>query len=564
MSSSRQSDMFSTVGIDAMGFYTPTYYVDLRELAQKRGIDPKKYEVGLLVKEMRIPDIGEDIVTMSVKAAQNALLRSNIDPKEIDAVFVGTETVTYAVKSVSNIIVEILGISPNSITQDIYNACAGASLAILNALSMIENGIVNKALIIGADISSYDLNSPGEPTQGAGAIAFILSKNPRIARFSRQFGKKSGNVNDFFRNAGAKNATVFGKYSVESYLNFQLGAFDDLKRQYGNFNADYYVFHAPFSKLPIKFLQKLIVERSEHFIEYALNWNKEVPRSRLTERIPSIRYSLKHFPSLLTSTLLKHGYSRQMISTLLSKANDLKNFFFPHLEVPMHFGNMYSAAIWAELMYTLENYAEPFETIYFGSYGSGAVALSGILKVQPEFQTVLNNSLRMESFLHDKEQKSVEEYERLRLISNGMKLQWIKIAGQNKLKIKLNYCDEGCNISQYPNLDYCPKGHTGSNKISFPIFGEVIKSKQYDQNDLSPLFNGYVLALDSVKLGDTVEFEFRRWRNTHESNPKHGLLNWAPIYRSAPKCPYISFVGETQTNPVEEEVFASSSSEYSF
>ena len=59
--------------------------------------------MGLMIKEMRLPEVDEDIVSIGLKAGYHALLRGNIDPKEIDAIFVGTETITYAVKSVSNI-----------------------------------------------------------------------------------------------------------------------------------------------------------------------------------------------------------------------------------------------------------------------------------------------------------------------------------------------------------------------------------------------------------------------------------------------------------------------------
>ena len=146
---------------------------------------------------MRFPEVGEDIVSMGLKAGYNALLRGNINPKKIDAIFVGTETITYAVKSVSNILAQLLGININSLTQDVYNACAAGTLAILNAIALIEGDVIKRALVIGADISSYNLESPGEPTQGAGAVAFVLSKNPRIATFSKKFGKISGNINDF-------------------------------------------------------------------------------------------------------------------------------------------------------------------------------------------------------------------------------------------------------------------------------------------------------------------------------------------------------------------------------
>ncbi len=277
---------FKTIGIESFGFYTPRYSLDIEELARLRQVDPKKFTDGLLLREMRIPEVGEDIITMSLKASQNALLRGNINPKQIDAIFVGTETVTYAVKSVSNILAEILGVSVNSITQDIYNACAGATLALLNAVGLIESGVIKKALVIAADISSYKLGSPGESTQGAGASAIIISANPRIAQFSKKFGKYSGNVNDFFRAVGDTDAQVFGKYSIESYLKFQMGAFDDLVHNLGEFHANFYAFHAPFSKLPLKIMQNLLVERSQHFLTHVLNLNLGVPRSRLTSRLP--------------------------------------------------------------------------------------------------------------------------------------------------------------------------------------------------------------------------------------------------------------------------------------
>ena len=97
----------------------------LKDLAIERKVDPEKYKKGLMSIEMRVPEVNEDIISIGLKAGYNALLKGNISPKDIDALFVGTETITYAVKSVSNIFAELLGISSNSFTQDCYNACAG-------------------------------------------------------------------------------------------------------------------------------------------------------------------------------------------------------------------------------------------------------------------------------------------------------------------------------------------------------------------------------------------------------------------------------------------------------
>ena len=129
--------LFSNIGIDSLSFFSPRTYVDLRELARERNVDPNKYTKGLLSKEIRIPEVDEDVVSLGLKAGYNTLQRGGISPKSIDALFFGNETITYSVKSISNIFAEMLDISPNSITQDIYNACAGGTIAILNAIGLI-------------------------------------------------------------------------------------------------------------------------------------------------------------------------------------------------------------------------------------------------------------------------------------------------------------------------------------------------------------------------------------------------------------------------------------------
>lgn len=529
-------DFFSDVGIDSIGFYAPKFAVDLEELAIKRNVDPEKYKTGMLLKEMRIPETGEDIVTMSIRAGYNALSRGKIDPKEIDALFVGTETITYSVKSISNILAEILGISDNSITQDVYNACAAASLAVINAISMVQSGIIDKALVIGADICTYDLNSSGEPTQGAGAIALVISKNPRIARFSKKFGRFSRNINDFYRSAGAKSPKVFGKYSVESYLKFQMGAFDDLNKNLGDFKADYYVFHAPFSKLPIKFIQKLIMERTDHFIKYVLKSEPRAPRSRLSNKIASIRYSLKHFPSIFSKILLKKGVSRSIVLTAKEGlVKLLGSNFFPQLNVPHYFGNMYSASVYAQLMYIMENSARPGDVLYYGSYGSGATCLSGLLKIMPSIYSVVDKGPKIEDYMRNKVKKTIDEYEALKnnTVTPYISLGFIAPHKDNDNRnIVLHFCDKGCLISNVKGLDYCPQGHSGFIEKTYPLYAvlkSVLKKTSFD--DLAFLKNGYVKIIGQPKLNSFLEFDMRRVKIICEkSSPGDGLLNWAPFY----------------------------------
>ncbi len=78
------------VGIDAIGFYSSRYFLDLKTLAEKRGIDSAKYYVGLGQHKMAVPPPGEDIVTMAANAASRVLPHTRIE--DIDHLLFATES----------------------------------------------------------------------------------------------------------------------------------------------------------------------------------------------------------------------------------------------------------------------------------------------------------------------------------------------------------------------------------------------------------------------------------------------------------------------------------------
>jgi 3-hydroxy-3-methylglutaryl CoA synthase len=546
--------LFSNIGIDSVAFYAPRSYVDLYELALERKVDPQKYAKGLLSKEMRIAEIDEDIISLGLKAGYNALLRGAISPKSIDALFVGTETEVYAAKSVSNIFSEMLEISPNSLTQDIYNACAGGTLAILNAIALVEKEVVNKALIISTDISSYHLGSPGEPTQGSGAIALVISKNPRIAKFSKNFGKVSGNVNDFFRPPNDKNARAFGRYSQNAYIQFQLGAYDDLIRNIGDFHADFYTFHAPYSKLPLKTMQQIILKRWIKHINEIPKFERKKIRSSILKKLDHFLHDVTVLPEYLYLKLKERGFSSPTLERFSYWVNtNVKERILPQLNVPMHFGNMYNASIWAQIIYLLENQARVNDTIYFGSYGSGATCISGLLKVQEKFNEIIQNGPYINDFINLKEKKSIQEYES---IKNGHAKPDILLGHitehekNNKRGFTLYFCDEGCLIPNIKGLDNCPKGHSGYHKRFFPLFAKLISDPitHSDINDLKYLKEGFVRVASNARKGASLEYEIRRVENENEENVNtKGLLNWSPIYITIPE-KYLT----KRDHPIEE------------
>ncbi|MFW9901059.1 MAG: hydroxymethylglutaryl-CoA synthase family protein [Candidatus Thorarchaeota archaeon] len=534
--------LFSNIGIDSVAFYAPRSYVDLHELALERKVDPEKYAKGLLSKEMRIVEIDEDIISLGLKAGYNTLLRGDISPKNIDALFVGTETEVYAAKSISNIFAEMLEISANSLTQDIYNACAGGTLAILNAIALVEKEIINKALIISTDISSYHLGSPGEPTQGSGAIALVISKNPRIAKFSKNFGKVSGNVNDFFRPPNDKNARAFGQYSQEAYIKFQLGAYDDLIRNIGDFHADFYAFHAPYSKLPLKTMQQIILKRWIKHINELPKFERKKIRSSILEKLDHFLHDVTVLPEYLYLKLKERGFSSPTLERFSYWVNsNVKERILPQLNVPMHFGNMYNASLWAQIIYLLENHARAYDTIYFGSYGSGATCISGLLKIQESFNEIIQKGPQINDFIKLKEKKSIQEYE---LIKNGHSKPEILLGRiveheqNNNRGFTLHFCDEGCLIPNIKGLNHCPKGHSGYHERFFPLFARLDTDPipQSDINNLKYLKEGLVRVAKNVKKGNTLEYEIRRVENETEGNiNSKGLLNWSPIYIPIPE-----------------------------
>ena len=529
--------LFSDIGIDSVGFYAPKYYIKLKDLAVERKVHPDKYKKGLMAIEMRIPDVNEDIISLGLKAGYQALVKGNLSPKSIDALFVGTETITYAVKSVSNIFAELLGISTNSVCQDVYNACAGGTLALLNAIALVEKNIIKKALVISVDISSYQIGSPSEATQGSGAIALVISKNPRIATFGDKFGKVSGNVDDFFRPANEKNAKVFGHYSVNTYLNFQLKAYDDLINNIGDFHADFYTFHAPFSKLPIKIMQQIIQKRWIKHIQNLPRVKKDQITSSILKKLDYFMHDITVLPEWLYLKLKGMGYSSETLETISNKLiANVKGKVLPQLRVPSHFGNIYNASIWAQIIYLLENYARANDTIYFGSYGSGATCISGLLKVKEGFKKVVDKSPKINDFIENKERKSVKEYELIRsgdYVPTTVLGEIVEHEINRNRGFTLHFCDDGCIIPNIEGLDHCPKGHSGFHERFFPLYA-VLKSEPItnpNENDLSFLSNGLVRIAGNVKQGACLEYEIRRIENKEETNYNAiGLLNWSPLY----------------------------------
>ena len=82
---------------------------------------------------------------------------------------------------------------------DMTFACIGGVDALQNSLDWISSNTGKKAIVVCSDLSKYSLNSTGEYTQGAGAVALLLSENPSILSIENQWGVATKSENDFFK-----------------------------------------------------------------------------------------------------------------------------------------------------------------------------------------------------------------------------------------------------------------------------------------------------------------------------------------------------------------------------
>lgn len=249
-------------GLESLGIAVPSKYVELSDLAKARGVAPEKFTEGLGTTRMAVAGLEEDTVTLGARAAQMALEKAGIDPSEIALLAVGTETAVDHSKPVASFVQGLLGIPPACRVFETKHACYGGTAALQLALDWIRSGSARgkKAMVICSDIARYGLNTPGEPTQGAGAIALVLSASPRLVAFEAEpMGVYSQDVHDFWRPLYSKDAFVDGHYSVQCYLQALEGAYRAYKAGVGHAEAPMFsdrfaalVYHVPYGKMARK------------------------------------------------------------------------------------------------------------------------------------------------------------------------------------------------------------------------------------------------------------------------------------------------------------------------
>jgi hydroxymethylglutaryl-CoA synthase len=239
-------------GIDLISFYAPAYYLDLATLARIRGVEKEKYYAGLGQERMAVPPPDEDIVTMAASAV--APLLEKVDRRDIDLLLFATESGIDQSKAAALFLHGLLQLPRRCRALELKEACYAATAGLQLALPLVAAQPGRKALVVGSDIARYDLSSPGEPTQGAGAVAMIVSANPRLLALDPESGLYAEDIMDFWRPNYREEALVDGKYSMRVYI----AALEEAWRQYaalsgrGFDDLDRFCYHLPFTRMAEK------------------------------------------------------------------------------------------------------------------------------------------------------------------------------------------------------------------------------------------------------------------------------------------------------------------------
>lgn len=224
--------MKTRIGIDSLAVAVPRRYLDITDLARARGVDPAKYTQGLGAREMAVADPGEDTVSLAATAGRRALDAAGIAKSSLGLIVVGTETGVDHSKPVASFVHGLLDLPRAMRVYDTQHACYGGTAGLMTALEWIASGAAagKSALVICSDIARYGVDTAGEPTQGAGAIAMVVSADPALVEIDLGVsGTSSTHVHDFWRPLGHREAQVDGHYSVQCYLDAVADAYTGWK-----------------------------------------------------------------------------------------------------------------------------------------------------------------------------------------------------------------------------------------------------------------------------------------------------------------------------------------------
>jgi hydroxymethylglutaryl-CoA synthase len=213
----------------------------------------------LLIFSKSVPAPDEDVITISVEAARAMMRRTNVNPQDIGALYVGSESHPYAVKPTGTIVAEAIEASPNLTVADFEFACKAGTAAIQVCMGLVGSGMIKYGVAIGADTSQGAPGDPLEYSASAGGAAYLIGSSEIIAKLNSTFSYTT-DTPDFWRREGQPYPSHGGRFTGEpAYFKHVSAAAKGLMEKVGSKPTDYQyaVFHQPNGKFPMRVAKQL-------------------------------------------------------------------------------------------------------------------------------------------------------------------------------------------------------------------------------------------------------------------------------------------------------------------
>ena len=436
-------------GIEAASFHVPSLYLEIKDLAEKRNIEPAKLEKGLGLHKMAFPDVHEDSATFAAEALLKLIRDYNLNPKEISRIYLGTEsaldaakpTATYAMQMVETVLEKDFGARcfKNCDVVDITFACVGAVDALQNCLDFCRANPGKKAVVVASDYAKYELESSGEYTQGGGAVALLLSDNPQLLEIENVYGVATESVFDFFKPR---------RVALKSDLNSSTEFMPDKIEIF----TDEPVFDGHYSN---QCYQDRIREAYEHYKDQTGIEKPYKDWRYLIFHLPYAFHGKRVFTELYSlENQLPFGTPEEQKT--VAKSEDYLNFINRKIEpsqrASSEVGNMYTASVFMALLSAMQVSYDNHEDlegqkIGFLAYGSGSKAKVFAGKVGQSWRNVVEKWNIFEN-LKNRTSINFETYEKLhrKQLESSVNLHYqgfglIRIETENPASVGARYYD---------------------------------------------------------------------------------------------------------------------------
>lgn len=289
------------VGIEKMWAYPGQMALPLTALADARGQERSYVTDTLLMQERSVNPCWEDPISIAVNAAKPML--SEEDIASIEWLIVGTESSPDQGKPISTFAHRFLGLPETCRNFETKHACYSGTSGLMTAAHWIASGVAGdaKALVIATDQSRMHLGSPWEFVMGTGAVAMLISNQPKVIEFElERNGYWTKEVGDTFRPTSKIEAGNTDN-SVYCYLEALEGAYAHFSRKSKDFDLfdDFkaHIYHVPFGGMVFRAHRTLLRNvRPTSKQEFQDNFDQKV--------VPSLSYNSRFGGTYSASTFL--------------------------------------------------------------------------------------------------------------------------------------------------------------------------------------------------------------------------------------------------------------------